>query len=189
MASSTSILSRMVRAAQLQPDFYEEVEADTSATGQALLAVVIVSLASGIGAGFDQLVAGGGGNFLYGLMFGLATAIVGWLLWALFAYIFGVSILRGPQTSSTWGELLRTMGFANSPGVFRIFSFLPFVGGIIAFAASVWALIATVIAIRQALDFSTWRAVITALIGWLAYIFVVFGLLILLGGAPALFTV
>jgi hypothetical protein len=186
MASSTSLFNRMVRAAQLQPAFYEEVEADTTATAQALLSVVIVSVATGIGAGFDQLTAGGGGDFVYGLMFGLAAAVIGWLLWALFAYIFGVSILKGPQTSSTWGELLRTMGFANSPGVFRIFAFLPGVGGIIAFAASIWTLIAAIIAVRQALDFSTWRAILTALIGWLAYMFLVFALFGLIGGGMPL---
>jgi hypothetical protein len=186
MASSTSLFNRMVRAAQLQPALYEEVEADTGATGQALLSVALVSVATGIGAGMDALTAGGTGNFFYGLMFGLAGSIVGWLLWALFAYIFGVSILKGPQTSSTWGELLRTMGFANSPGVLRIFAFLPGVGGIIAFAASVWTLIAAIIAVRQALDFSTWRAILTALIGWLAYMFLVFALFGLVGGGTPL---
>ena len=188
MASSTSLFNRMVRAAQLQPAFYEEVEADTSATGQALLAVVLVSVATGIGAGMDELTAGGTGNFIYGLMFGLVSSIVGWLLWALFAYIFGVSILKGPQTSSTWGELLRTMGFANSPGLLRIFAFLPGVGGIIVIAASVWTLIAAIIAVRQALDFSTWRAVITALVGWLAYMLLLALMLAFVGGSTIVTT-
>jgi len=169
--ASTSLFSRMVRASQLQSVLYEEVEADTNATGQALLAVVVVSVATGIGTGFDQLTGGQSGNFFYGLMFGVASSIAGWLLWALFAFIFGVSILRGPQTSSTWGELLRTMGFANSPGIFRIFTFLPG-GSIIGLIASAWSLIAAIIAVRQALDFSTWRAVVTAAIGWVAYMLV-----------------
>jgi hypothetical protein len=78
------------------------------------------------------------------------------------------------------------MGFANSPGVFRIFAFLPGVGGIIAFAASIWTLIAAIIAVRQALDFSTWRAILTALIGWLAYMFLVFALFGLIGGGMPL---
>jgi hypothetical protein len=179
MASSTGLLNRMFRASQLRPAFYEEVEADTGATAQAMLAVVLVSVATGFGAGFDQLAAGEGGNFIFALMYGLATSIVGWLLWALFAYVFGVSILKGPQTSSTWGELLRTMGYANSPGVLRIFAFLPG-GGIIWVIASAWSLIAAVVAVRQALDFSTWRALVTALIGWLAYMALV---LIVLGAA------
>lgn len=176
------LFQRMFRAAQLKAGFYEEVEADTSATPQALLAVMLVSLATGLGMGFDQLTGGEGGTFLYNLMFGLASSIVGWLLWALFAYMIGVSILRGPETSSNWGELLRTMGFANSPGAFRIFSFLPG-GALISFIASAWSLVAAIIAVRQALDFSTWRAILTALVGWLAYMFILFMLLDLAGGA------
>ncbi len=186
MASSQSIFRRMFRAAQLQPALYEEVEADTSATGQALLVVVLVSVAAGFGSGIYVLTSGAGGNFLLGLMYGLAAAIVGWLVWALFAYVFGVSILKGPQTSSTWGELLRTMGFASSAGIFRIFVFLPVVGDIIAVVVSLWTLVATVIAVRQALDFSTWRAIITAAIGWIAYMVLTTILVGLLsGGAPA----
>jgi hypothetical protein len=188
MASSASLFGRMVRAAQLQSALYEEVEADTSATGQSLLAVVLTSVVAGIGSGMDELIGGASGNFVYGLMYGLAIAIVGWLVWALFAFIFGVSILRGPHTSSTWGELLRTMGFASSPRVLQVFAFLPGVGGIIVFASSVWALVATIIAVRQALDFSTWRAIVTALISWLAYMVLWFFLTGLAsGGAPVFF--
>lgn len=184
MPSSTGLFNRMFRAAQLQPAFYEEVEADAGATGQALVAVVLASVATGVASGLEQMSFRSEG-FLYGLMYGIAASIVGWLLWALFAYIFGVSILRGPHTSSTWGELLRTMGFANSPGVLRVFAFLPGVGGIIAFGVSVWTLFAAIIAVRQALDFSTWRAIVTALIGWLAYMFLLFVLLGLAGGGGA----
>jgi len=171
----------MFRAMQLSSNLYEEVEADTSATGQALVAVVIASIASGAGAGLRALGSGDGLDVAWSLLFGLGTAIGGWLLWALFAFILGVSIFRGPHTSSTWGELLRTMGFANSPGVLRLFAFMPFAGGIIAIAASVWMLVAAVVAVRQALDFSTGRAIVTALVGWLAYMFLVFGLAALLG--------
>lgn len=187
MVSSTSLFNRMVRAAQLQPALYEEVEADTSATGQALLVVVLVSVAAGFGSGMDSLIAGVGGGFVYVLMYGVAAAIVGWLVWALFAYVFGVSILKGPQTSSTWGELLRTMGFASSPGLLRIFGFLPAVGDIISLVASVWALLATVVAVRQALDFSTWRAVLTALVGWIAYMFLSMVVLGLASGSAPTF--
>jgi hypothetical protein len=174
----------MVRAMQLSPGLYEEVEADTSATGQALGAVVLASIASGVGSAIGALGDGGAAEFAWRLLFHLGTSIGGWLLWALFAFILGVSIFRGPRTSSTWGELLRTMGFANSPGVLRLFAFMPVAGPIIAVVASVWSLVAAVVAVRQALDFSTGRAILTALVGWLAYMFLVFGLAALLGDAP-----
>jgi len=169
MASSPSLFRRMVRAARLEPALYEEVEADKSALGQALLVVVLVSAATGIGTGIEALMLGGIGRFFYGLLYGVAGAITGWLIWALFAYVLGVSILKGPQTSSTWGELLRTMGFASTPGLLRAFVFVPVVGNLIALAGSVWRLVATIIAVRQALDFSTWRGIIVTLVGWLLY--------------------
>ena len=169
MASSPSMLKRMLRAARLDSALYEEVEADKSAIGQALVVVVLASVATGIGVGFEALIVGGTGRFIYGLLYGVAGDITGWLLWALFAYLIGVTVLKGPQTSSTWGELLRTMGFASTPGLLRIFAFIPVAGGVIAFIGSVWRLLATIIAVRQALDFSTWRGVIVTLVGWLLY--------------------
>ena len=184
--ASAGLLSRMWRAMKLQPRLYEEVEADKGATTQALLAVIIVSVATGIGVGLGASWAGGIGAALRGLLIGAGAAIVGWLLWALFVYIVGVSILKGKHTESSWGEVLRTMGFANSPGFFRIFAFIPVVGGIIAVIASIWALIAAVVAVRAALDFSAWRAIVTALLGWLAYTALLFVLSVVLGGLPLL---
>ena len=46
-----SLGNRMIRAAKLDVSLYEEVEADTGATGQAMLVVVLSSLAAGIGIG------------------------------------------------------------------------------------------------------------------------------------------
>jgi hypothetical protein len=60
------------------------------------------------------------------------------------------------------------------------------VGGVIALLTSIWALIAAVIGIRAALDFSTWRAVLTALLGWLACTTLLFVLSALFGGLPLL---
>ena len=61
-----------------------------------------------------------------------------------------------------------------------------FVGGLASAAAGIWMLIAGIIAIRQALDVSTGEALITAFLGWLAYIAVAFALLILFGLQAAL---
>jgi hypothetical protein len=160
----------MVRAAKLEVDLYEEVEADTTANGQAFLAVIVVSVASGIGGGIAGLLLEEGAIwFLWGLLIGLVTGIIGWLAWSLLAYWLGITIFKGPETSATYGELLRTIGFSNSPRVLSFLSFVPYLGGLIAFAVSVWALIAGVIAVKQALDFSTWRAIGTCVVGWIIY--------------------
>ena len=149
--------------------------------------MALVSLASGIGTGIAGLTAEGGWGFLWGLLVGLFSSILGWLAWSFIAYLLGTPIFKGPETSATWGELLRTIGFSNSPGALRIFSFIPFVGGLVAFGASVWALVAGIIAVRQALDFTTWRAIGTCIVGWIVYMLVVFFGTVLLMGASALF--
>ena len=55
-----SLPKRMFRAAKLEVDLYEEVEADTGANGQAFASVVIASLASGLGAGIAGGLSEGG---------------------------------------------------------------------------------------------------------------------------------
>ena len=45
----TRLKDRMIRAAKLDVDLYEEVEADQGALGQAMVVVVLSSVAAGIG--------------------------------------------------------------------------------------------------------------------------------------------
>lgn len=188
MADSRSLASRMVRAAKLEVDLYEEVEADTTANGQAFLAVIVASVASSVGGGIAGLLLDKGAAwFLWGLLAGLGWSLVGWLAWALLAYWLGTTLFKGPETSATYGELLRTIGFANSPWVLSILSFIPILGGLIYFGVLIWALIAGVIAVRQALDFSTWRAIGTCIVGGIIYILVVALVRLLVLGGESLF--
>jgi len=164
-----SLTGRMIRAAKLEVDLYEEVEADTTANGQAFQAVIIASVASGLGYAIWGLISEGGGWFFGGLALGIAASVIGWLVWSVLAYWVGTTFFKTPETSATVGELMRTIGFSNSPRVLAFFAFIPILGALIAFAVSVWALIAGVVAVRQALDFSTWRAIGTCIVGWLVY--------------------
>ena len=155
------MLERMIRAARLETDLYEEVEADKTATGQALMVVVLVAVASGIGG------LGATGN-VAGLIFGVLFGLVNWALWAYVTFLIGTTILNTPQTQADWGELARTTGFAQSPGILRILGVIPVLGTTIFAVISVWQLATMVIAIRQALDYtSTWRAAGVAVIGFI----------------------
>ena len=97
----------------------------------------------------------------------MITALIGWFIWSYITYFIGTRLFKGPKTKATYGELLRCIGFSNSPGTLRILSFIPIVGVIIAFVAGLWSLVAMVIAVRQALDFSTGRAIATCIVGFI----------------------
>ena len=154
---------RMIRAAKLDVNLYEEVEADKGALGQALGVVVLAGVAAGIGS------IGSAG--IAGIFIGTITALTGWFIWAYITYIVGTKLLPQPQTKADYGELLRTIGFSSSPGLLRVFGIIPFLSAIILFATSIWMLIAMVIAVRQALDYtSTLRAVGVCIIGWIIQI-------------------
>ena len=149
---------RMVRAARLDAAVYEEVEADTSATSQALTVVALSSIAAGIGMG-----AGIGGTVA-----GLVVSLLAWYVWAFLTYWIGTRVLPEPQTSSSHGELLRVIGFAAAPGVIRVLGIAPSLRGLVFLVAALWMLVAGVVAVRQALDYrSTGRAVAVVVIGWI----------------------
>ncbi len=157
----SALTDRMLRAARLEPQLYEEVEADTTAMRDALTVVVLSSLAAGIG---------GGGGFSSVVM-GTVVSIGGWYVWAYLTYLIGTRILPEPQTQADHGELLRTLGFANAPGVIRALGIIPGLRALSFVVAAFWMLAATVVAVRQALDYtSTLRAVGVCAIGWAIYI-------------------
>ncbi len=174
--------NRVIRAMRLESDLYEEVEADRTATGQAMAVVILASIAGGIGSG--------GFASLQGVFFGTLAALSGWVIWAFVTYIVGTKILPTPQTRSNPGELLRTLGFANSPGLLSIFGLIPILGGLVRLAVLIWILVAWVIAVRQALDYtSTGRAIAVCLLGWLLYVLIIVFVSGLLGGIGNLFGV
>ncbi|MEC4668263.1 MAG: YIP1 family protein [Nitrospirota bacterium] len=174
----TPFVDRMVRAAKLDVHLYEEVEADKSALGQATGVVVLSSAASGVG------LMGAGG--LEGIVVGTLGALVGWYIWAFLTYFIGTKLLPEPQTQASYGELLRTIGFASSPGLIRVLAIIPALAPFVFLIAGIWMLVAMIIAVRQALDYhSTLRAVGVCVIGWLVQAVIVGLVLAMVGGLPS----
>jgi len=166
-----SMARRMIRAALLDKNVYEEIEHDKNATGQAVAVVLICSLAPGIAAFFRGGVPA--------LIFNTLAAVVGWVVWAALTYLIGARLLPEPQTEADLGQMLRTTAFSNSPGLIGILGVIPVAGisELSLLIALVWTVVAMIIAVRQALDYrSTGRAVGVCLIallivfcfGWLA---------------------
>ena len=169
-----NLTSRMLRAAKLDVNLYEEVEADTGGTRQAMAVVVLGSVAAGIGAGGQGL----------GLMLMVVVAsLIGWFVLAYLTYWIGTRLLPEPQTSATHGELLRTIGFANSASILRLLGVVPGLRDIVFLVTGIWVLVATVIAVRQALDYrGSLRAVGVCALGWLIQGILLAIVLALLGG-------
>lgn len=153
------LVERMLRAARLDAEVYEEVEADTQATGQAMQVVVLSSLAAGVG----TLATAG----VTGLLAATVFAIIAWYVWALMTYWIGTRLLPEPQTKADVGELLRTTGFSSAPGLVRVLGIVPGLTKLVFLVAGIWMLVAMIVAVRQALDYSgTARAVAVCAIGW-----------------------
>ena len=173
-----SLVSRMWRAAKLEPGLYEEIEADRSSMGQAMGVVIMSSVAAGIG----TLAVSGGKGFVVGII----AALLGWFVWAFLTYVIGTRILPTAQTRADYGQLLRTIGFASSPGLLRDFGTIPGLGLIVIWVAGIWMLAAMLIAVRQALDYnSTVRAIGVCLIGWLIQIILMALVFSIVGPAQA----
>lgn len=155
-----SFTERMIGAATLSVPIYEEVEHDQTATGQAAAVVAIVALAGAIGE-IDAGVAGMAG--------GVISAFVGWLVWSAITLFIGTKVFDG---TADMGEMLRTLGFAQSVGVLKVVGIVPILGWIAYLVASIWMLVCGVVAVRQALDFTTGKAIGTVFLGWLLMVVV-----------------
>jgi hypothetical protein len=179
------LFERMMRAARADVNVYEEVEADTSATTQAATVVAIVAVCTGIGSAIAIAMNRdpNAGSPIMALIGGIITAFIGWVIWSYITYWVGTSVFKGTATP---GEMLRTIGFAQSPQALNILAFVPILGGFIGFLVGLWSLYLAIVAIRQALDFSTGKAVGTALIGFVVYLVLALIMAVIFGvGAAA----
>lgn len=156
MAVRRTMTERMIGAARLDVDTFEEIEHDTTATRQAAGVVAMVAVAqavAGIGSGVGTIIGG------------VVAAFVGWGLWAGVTYLIGDKLLGG---TATWGELLRALGYAQAPGLLLVLAVIPLFGGIIRFAVGIWILVAGFIGLREALDIGNLKTALTAVLGWFA---------------------
>lgn len=149
-----SFAYRMMGAILLDRGTYESVEGQRATGGQALLVVLLSSLAAGIGA------SGLAGPRLTNLLLVTAFAVASWLAWASLILYVGGLVMPAPETRVDYGQLVRTIGFAAAPGVFQVFGLFTSISVPVFVAVWVWMLAAMIVAVRQALDFrSTWRAI------------------------------
>jgi len=174
----TPMVSRMVQAAKLEASVYEEAARETTLTAQALWVVVLSSVAAGLG-----IVAQVGSS---GILVGTVAAMLSWYVWAVLIYFIGTRLLPEQKSRPGMGSMLRAIGFASVPGIFRVLGLIPGVGRIVFPLAGIWMLAAMVIAARAALNYSSiFRAIGVCLLSWVVQVMIFLLLLSLLGGVPA----
>ena len=154
-ATPHSFGERLVGALRLDSATYDEIEHDSGALGQAAGVVLLGAVATGIGAP--------GADGAGGLVGGLFGAVIGWALSAAVVWLVGVKLM---DHSSDYPELLRTLGFASAPQIAMVVGVVGFLAPLVAFAVALWGLAAYVIAVRQALDVETGRAVLVCLLAF-----------------------
>ena len=178
------MLERMLGAALLNSETFEDVEHDRGATLQAALVVILVSISGAVGGALS-----GDTTLVTGIILGVIGGVVWWALWAAGCWIVGTTILNTPDTSADWGELARGIGFAQTPGLLSVLAFIPYAGWVIGAVIFVWRFIAMLIAVRASLDYtSMWRAFFVVLIAFIPVLIVtaiVFWILSLFGLAEA----
>lgn len=161
-----AMLGRVIRAIRLDVTLYQEVEVDERLTTEAAIVVILVGIIGAIGTFFATLPVGFGRAIV--AFFGAAIlAVIAWVVQAYLIHFIGTSLFQGQSTAQ---ELMRTVGYAQAPGLLGIFSFIPVLGWILAIIGFIWILVGTVIAAREALDIDTGKAFVTCLLAFIAYV-------------------
>lgn len=158
------LFRRIIGTLRLESAAYEEVEADKKATGEAAFIVVATSLLSGA---VSAATTGVGGGVVDAI-----AALIGWALYAQIAYVLGTKVFHGAGTKADWGEIARTLGFANTPRFLIVLALIPGIGGLVRSVIAFWVLIATVTALQAALDCSPGRAMFIGIVSWLAQVLI-----------------
>jgi hypothetical protein len=155
-----SFQERVVSAVKLDPRVYAGVKADANAFGQAIGVVGAAAVAAGIGS------VGGAG-----VVGGIFRFVLAWAAWVGIMFVVGTRILAEKQTQDDPRAFLRPVGFAAAPGIGQILGIVPVVGPFLMFVASCWMIVATVLGVKAALNFTdTGRAAAVVGIGLIFFV-------------------
>lgn len=162
------VMDRVLRIVKLQPDAYIEVAEDESATPAAFVVAILAALLAGIGTSFTNADTG------------IGSAIVGAIIGAPIGLLIVTAIFHGLAKlfggSGAYQPLMRALGHGYAPAALGIIPFIGLVG-------SIWALVCSVVAVREIHKVSTGAAVAVVLIPAAIIFILVFFLVIALVAA------
>ena len=174
------LVNRVMRAALLDKEFYKEAEVDTSLNQEALLVVIIVSIAGGIGLFLGSLFGGKIGGAILALIVSTAVGIANYFIWAYVTHFIGTNMFKGEAEPD---ELLRVLGYASGPRILSLFVFIPFLGGILNLGGNIWALVVGFFSVQEALDLDTTETLVTVVMGWVVVFIISAIITSVLGGS------
>ncbi len=179
------MVNRILRVFRLDASVFREVAEDQGAMGQAAIIVIVVTLLAAIGGAIGLILneAEVGSAILNLFVTWIVNILIGWIGWAVLTYFVGTLLFQGRTDIP---EMMRVLGYASAPRLLGILGIIPCLGWIAALAGAIWALIAGVIAIREAMEFDTGKAVITVVISWVIAFVITFAIGLVAGGGMAL---
>ena len=80
------------------------------------------------------------------------TAIITWLIWAIFIYVIGVKLFPDKQTKVSFKKVLTAVGFAHAPGLIRFFAVTPDLMIPIIFLTQFWIFAGLIISTKHVLN-------------------------------------
>ncbi len=80
------------------------------------------------------------------------TAILTWLVWAIFIYVIGVKIFPDKESKVSFKKILIAVGYAHSPGLLRFFAVTPDLVLLIVFLTQFWIFASLIISTKQILN-------------------------------------
>ncbi len=80
------------------------------------------------------------------------TAILTWLIWALFIYVIGVKIFPDKESNVPFKKVLIAVGYAHAPGLIRFFAVVPELVIPIVFLTQFWIFASLIISTKQILN-------------------------------------
>ena len=80
------------------------------------------------------------------------TAILTWVVWALFIYVVGVKLFPDKETKVPFKKILIGVGFAHAPGILRFFAVTPDLMMPIVFLTQFWIFAGLIISTKQILN-------------------------------------
>jgi hypothetical protein len=177
---SASYVDRLRGALMLDARTYRDVEQDTDANGQAAITVVLAALAAGIGYLLSR-------DLVQNVLGTVISSVLQWVIFSFVAYYVGASLFSTGQTSVTPGQVLRTIGFAQAPKLLLVLGIIPILGWVVGMIVFFWFIAAAIVALREAFEFDTGRAVGTGLVALVVIAVIDIVLSVIFGIGSALF--